>query len=105
MARDMVTRYGMSELGTVAYTSGHDEIFLGRDYGQTRSYSEHMAQNIDLEIKRFIDDAYARCKKILQENMEQLQRVAKVLVKLETITGEQFQRIMRGEELPELAEA
>ena len=99
MARDMVTRYGMSELGTVAYTSGHDEIFLGRDYGQTRSYSEHMAQNIDLEIKRFIDSAYARCKKILQENMEQLQRVAKVLLKLETITGEQFLRVMQGEEL------
>jgi len=105
LARDMVTRYGMSELGTVAYTSGHDEIFLGRDYGQTRSYSEHMAQNIDLEIKRFIDSAYARCKKILQENMEQLQRVAKVLIRFETITGEQFLRVMRGEELPELAEA
>ena len=101
MARDMVTRYGMSELGTVAYTSGHDEIFLGRDYGQTRSYSEHMAQNIDLEIKRFIDSAYARCKKILQENMEQLQRVAKTLIKFETITGEQFLAVMQGGELAE----
>ena len=105
LARDMVTRYGMSELGTVAYTSGHDEIFLGRDYGQTRSYSEHMAQNIDLEIKKFIDTAYARCKRILQENMDQLQRVAVALVKLETMTGEQFRQLMQGGELPELAEA
>ncbi|MCL1952053.1 MAG: ATP-dependent zinc metalloprotease FtsH [Oscillospiraceae bacterium] len=101
LARDMVTRYGMSELGTVAYTSGHDEIFLGRDYGQTRSYSEYMAEHIDLEIKKFIDGAYARCKAILQENMEQLQRVAKVLLQLETITGEQFLRVMRGEALAE----
>jgi len=99
LARDMVTRYGMSELGAIAYTSGHDEIFLGRDYGQTRSYSESMAEQIDLQIKRFIDGAYVRCKEILRENMEQLQRVAKVLIKLETITGEQFQRVMRGEEL------
>ncbi|MCL2299048.1 MAG: ATP-dependent zinc metalloprotease FtsH, partial [Firmicutes bacterium] len=99
MARDMVTRYGMSELGTVAYTSGHDEIFLGRDYGQTRSYSEYMAEHIDLEIKRFIDSAYARCKQILQDNMAQLQRVAGVLIKRETITGEQFLQVMRGEEL------
>ena len=58
-----------------------------------------MAEHIDLEIKKFIDSAYARCKAILQENMEQLQRVAKVLIKLETITGEQFLSVMRGEEL------
>jgi cell division protease FtsH len=99
LARDMVTRYGMSELGTIAYTSGHDEIFLGRDYGQTRSYSEYMAEHIDLEIKKFIDSAYARCKKILQDNMAQLQRVAQVLLQRETISGEQFLQVMQGGEL------
>ena len=101
LARDMVTRYGMSELGTVAYTSGHDEIFLGRDYGQTRSYSEYMAEHIDQEIKKIIDAAYNRAKAILESNMEQLHRVAQVLLRLETITGEQFLRVLKGETLAE----
>ena len=101
LAKDMVTRYGMSaELGPIAYTSGQDEIFLGRDYGQTRSYSEHMAENIDLEVKKVIEVGYKQAEDILQSHIDQLHTVAKTLLKLETITGEQFTQVMNGEILP-----
>jgi len=104
LAKDMVMRYGMSEsLGPIAYTSGHDEIFLGRDYGQTRSYSEHMAENIDREVKKVIEKGYQRAEGILQSGMDDLHRVAVVLLKLETITGEQFIRVMKGEDIIEEA--
>ncbi|MDR0530733.1 MAG: ATP-dependent zinc metalloprotease FtsH [Oscillospiraceae bacterium] len=103
LARDMVTRYGMSaELGPIAYASSHDEVFLGRDFNQTRSYSEDMARQIDQEIRKIINNGYARCKAILSEHMDQLERVAKVLLKLETISGEQFLNVMKGEALGEL---
>ena len=102
LARDMVTRYGMSsELGPISYAS-HDEVFLGRDFSTTRTYSEDMARQIDQEIKGIIGSAYERCEKILSGHMEQLGRVARVLLKLETISGEQFMKVMNGEELPEL---
>jgi cell division protease FtsH len=98
LARDMVTRYGMSAaLGPIAYGSNHDEVFLGRDFSQTRTYSEEMAKQIDQEIKRIIGAAYDRCKAILSEHMEQLEHVARVLLKLETISGEQFLSAMKGE--------
>jgi len=101
LARDMVTRYGMSaELGPISYASP-DEVFLGRDFSTTRTYSEDMARQIDQEIKGIINKAYVRCEKILSEHMEQLERVAQVLLKLETISGEQFMKVMNGEDLPE----
>jgi len=103
LAKDMVMRYGMSaDIGPVSYTSGHEEVFLGRDYGQTRSYSEHMAENIDLEVRKVIDAGYKKAEEILQTNMQQLHDVATVLLKLETITGEQFVAVMKGETLPEM---
>lgn len=102
LAKDMVMRYGMSaELGPIAYTT-NSEVFLGRDYGQTRSYSEHMAENIDLEIKNVINTGYQRAEQILNINMAQLHEVARVLLKLETISGEQFKQVMNGETLPEM---
>ena len=101
LARDMVTRYGMSsDIGPVSYSS-HDEVFLGRDFTQSRSYSEYMAEHIDQEIKKIIDTAYSRAKGILESSMEQLHRVAGVLLKAETITGEQFLKVMKGEALAE----
>jgi len=102
LAKDMVMRYGMSsELGPIAYTT-NSEVFLGRDYGQTRSYSEHMAENIDLEIKKVISTGYKNAEQILNTNMAQLHEVARVLLKLETISGEQFKQVMAGETLPEM---
>jgi cell division protease FtsH len=91
LARDMVTRYGMSaEVGPIAYTSGHDEVFLGRDYGHTHTYSETTASQIDTEIKRIIERGYTRAKEILEQNMESLHRLAQVLLQRETISGEEF---------------
>jgi cell division protease FtsH len=98
LARDMVTRYGMSsELGPIAYASDHDAVFLGRDYSQTRGYSEYMAEHIDLEIKRIIDVAYARTESILNEHMAQLHLISGELLKVETMSGEQFAALMKGE--------
>ena len=97
LARDMVTRYGMSdELGPISYTS-HDEVFLGRDFSTTRTYSEDMAKQIDQEVKNIIGTAHDRCKKILEEHRDQLETVAQLLLKLETISGEQFLQAMNGE--------
>jgi len=102
LAKDMVTRYGMSAaIGPVSY-AGHDEVFLGRDYGQTRSYSEHMAEHIDVEIKQVIQSGYNQAETILKDHMQKLHDVANVLLKLETITGEQFKQVMAGETLPEM---
>ena len=101
LARDMVTRYGMSaEIGPISYAS-HDEVFLGRDFSTTRTYSEDMARQIDQEIKRIINRAYEHCEGIIKAHMDQLENVAQVLLKLETISGEQFLRVMRGEALAE----
>ena len=100
LARDMVTRYGMSdELGPISYTSSHDEVFMGRDFSSTRAYSEDMARQIDQEVKNIISTAHDRCKKILEEHKDQLEGIAQLLLKLETISGEQFLQAMHGENL------
>jgi cell division protease FtsH len=100
LARDMVTRYGMSgSIGPIAYADEH-EVFLGRDYGQTHSYSEYIAHNIDVEIKKIIDAAYKHCEQILQTHMAQLHTVAARLKERETLSGEEFRLIMEGKPLP-----
>ena len=96
IARDMVARYGMSKtLGTVSYHS-EDEVFIGGSYGKTRSYSEHVAGQIDEEVKAVIDAAYDRCTAILTENRDKLDAVAEFLLKHESMTGEQFRAVMEG---------
>ncbi|MDR1464007.1 MAG: ATP-dependent zinc metalloprotease FtsH [Oscillospiraceae bacterium] len=105
LARDMVTRYGMSrDLGPVSYASDHDAVFLGRDFSQTRSYSENTAKQIDEEIKGIVSDSYRRTEDILNTHMDQLHAVAKGLLAVETMTREQFETILRGEALPELTD-
>ncbi|MCL2106206.1 MAG: ATP-dependent zinc metalloprotease FtsH [Oscillospiraceae bacterium] len=105
IARDMVTRYGMSgELGPIAYVTDHDAVFLGRDYTQTQSYSEHSAEKIDSEIRKIIGEAYQSAEKILKEHMDQLHLVSGVLEREETITGEQFEALMKGEVPEDLRE-
>ena len=94
IARSMVMKYGMSErLGTVSYDSGHDEIFIGRSMAQTRTYSEQMAALIDEEVKRIIDEAYARCESILNANRDKLTAVAGFLLENETMDAEAFEAI------------
>ena len=95
IARKMVTAYGMSEkLGSIAFESGHDEVVIGKTMGQTRSYSEKTAAEIDDEVKAIIDRAYARCEEILTARREALTAVAEYLLAHETMTGEEFERMV-----------
>ena len=100
IARNMVTRYGMSEkLGTVLYGSEHsqDEVFLGRDFSSGKDYSGTTASIIDDEIRSIISSAYDRCKKILTDNIDKLHFVAEFLLKNETMDDEQFRAAMESE--------
>ncbi len=100
LARDMVARYGMCErLGTVSYLSDN-EVFIGRDFEKTKSYSEKVAATIDDEVKLLIDKAYDHCAKLLKENEGKVQAVAGFLLENETMTALQFEACMRGEEIP-----
>ncbi len=99
LAKDMVARYGMCEkLGTVSYLDG-GEVFIGRDYQTTKSYSEKIAGTIDDEVKALIDKAYDHCKQILTDNSDKLQEVVDFLLEKETMTGEQFEAVMQGREV------
>jgi len=101
LARDMVARYGMCEkLGTVSYLDG-GEVFIGRDYQTTKSYSEKVAGTIDDEVKTLVDKAYDQCRKILTEDAEKLNQVVEFLLDKESMTGEQFAAIMEGREVEE----
>ncbi len=99
LAKDMVARYGMCEkLGTVSYLDG-GEVFIGRDYQTTKSYSEKVAGTIDDEVRALIDKAYDHCKQILTDNSNKLHKVVDFLLEKETMTGEQFEAIMQGREV------
>ncbi len=99
LAKDMVARYGMSEkIGTVSYLDD-GEIFIGRDYQSTKSYSEQVAGTIDQEVKRLIDRAYTQCRDILQKDSTKLQELADYLLANESITGQQFENLMEGREI------
>ena len=101
LAKDMVARYGMCEkLGTVSYLDG-GEVFIGRDYQTTKSYSEKTAATIDDEVKALIDKAYDHCRQILSDNADKLHQVVDFLLEKESMTGEQFEAIMKGEEVKE----
>ena len=101
LARDMVARYGMCEnLGTVSYYD-NGEVFIGRDYQNTKSYSEKVAGSIDDEVKILIDRAYAHCKQILQDNEPQFNTVVEYLLANETMSGAQFTACMEGKPIEE----
>ena len=104
LARDMVGRYGMCEkIGTISYTGG-DELFIGRDFEKTKSYSEKVAGAIDDEVKVLIDKAYAHCRTILTENKDKLETVVAYLLDHETMTGGQFRDCMEGNDIGEAEE-
>ena len=97
IARDMVTKYGMSEkLGNVTFTTGHDEVFLGRSMAQAKPYSEETAALIDAEVKALLDGAYQRCREILARDRDKLETVARYLLEHETMGAEQFQKVYDG---------
>ena len=98
LARKMVGTYGMSEqLGNVAFDAGHDEVFIGKSMAQTRPYSEKTAAEMDGEIRRIMDDAYARCTAILEQYRPQLVEVAEYLLAAATMTAEEFEKVFRTE--------
>ena len=94
IARDMVTKYGMSDtLGTITFGSGQEEVFLGRDWTQTRNYSEETSSKIDEEVKKIIDKAYNKAKEILTMHSDKLHAVANKLLEQEKIEGDEFDTI------------
>ena len=94
IARDMVTKYGMSErVGSIMYGSGQEEVFLGRDFAQSKNYSEETAGIIDEETKKIVDTAYQRAETILTEHIDKLHAVAEVLLDKEKIDGDEFDAI------------
>jgi cell division protease FtsH len=101
IARSMVTKYGMSEkLGPIVFGSGHDEVFLGKDFAQTRNYSENTMAEIDSEIRNFIDSAYEKTMDILKAHKEKLKRVAEYLLDKEKMSGKEFEKLMNNDYFP-----
>ena len=98
MARKMVGTYGMSDrMGNVAFDAGHDEVFIGKSMAQTRPYSEETAAEMDQEIRRIMDEAYGRCREILERYRPQLDQVAQFLLQHETMTAQEFEDVFRRE--------
>ena len=97
IARDMVSKYGMSDVvGAIMFGAGQEEVFLGRDLAQSKNYSEQTAAVIDAETKKIIDKAYKRAEDILREHIDKLHVVAGILLEKEKIDGEEFARIFEN---------
>ena len=97
IARNMVTKYGMSDrIGAIMLGSGQEEVFLGRDFAQAKEYSEETAAVIDEEVKKIVDNAYRRAEQILRDNIDKLHAVAGVLLEKEKIDGEEFDAIFNN---------
>ena len=100
LARKMVCQWGMSEeLGMVEYGDHNEHVFVARDVGSTRSYSEDTAQKIDREVKRLIDNAYNKAKSMLMENRTELDLIAKALLEFETLDGEHIRDLLEHGEM------
>jgi len=94
IARNMVTRYGMSEkLGPIMYGANQEEVFLGRDFNSQKNYSEKVAADIDEEVRAIILEAYKKAENILKQNMEKLHETAKILIEKEKINSDEFDKI------------
>lgn len=94
-ARNMVTKYGMSdELGPIAFGSSHDEVFLGKDYGNVRNYSETVAAKIDMEVEKIVSTAYEKALSLLEKNLSKLKNIAEYLIEHEKMDGEKFRDLM-----------
>ena len=96
LTRKLVKEYGMSSLGPVAFGEREESIFLGRDFGEQRNYSEEVASQIDKEVDKFIKDAQIQAEKILNKKRNLLDRIAKVLIEKETIEKEEFEKLIKG---------
>jgi cell division protease FtsH len=103
IARNMVQRWGMSDkLGPLVYGKKEELVFLGKELGEQRDYSEAIAQQIDGEVQRLVNEAHETALRILNENRERLNRVAETLMEIETLDQEDFEKVWNGEELPKI---
>ena len=106
MARAMVTQWGMSEkLGPIRYGEREEMMFLNRSFSEHRNYSDKVAQEIDEEVKRLVDEAHGRCRQLLKENWDAMQRVAARLLEVEMLNAADFEALMRGETLMDSTES
>ena len=97
LARKMICEFGMSEkLGPLTFGRRQEQVFLGRDIGRDKDYSEEVAYEIDKEVRSFVEEAYAKTQELLSNNMDKLHKVAEVLLEKETIDGEEIQQIIDG---------
>ena len=95
MAKNMVTRYGMSkELGPLAYAENEEEVFLGRSVTRTQNMSEETSKKVDSEVKKIVEAGYDRAKKVLTEKIDDLHKIAKALLVYETLTGDEIRDLM-----------
>ena len=102
IARNMITKYGMSEkLGPISYGKDNDEVFLGRDYNHMRDYSEAVSAAIDAEVNEIITNAYKRCEDIIRAHYDKLEIVANELIEVEKIEGDRFKALMADDYVPE----
>ena len=99
LARRMVTQYGMSELGPIQYGRGAHQVFLGRDFGDERNYSEEVASKIDAEVRKIIESCYENGKQLLTENWDKVERMVASLLEYETVEAEEVQAILDGRPL------
>jgi cell division protease FtsH len=105
LARSMVCEYGMSRLGPLTFGKKEEQIFLGREIAQHRDFSEETARQIDMEVRRLIDEAYQAAHGILETHQEAMHRVAAALLERETIDAEEVRLLIEGKELPALRSA
>jgi cell division protease FtsH len=96
LARRMVTQYGMSDLGPIQFGRGNHQVFLGRDFGEERNYSEEVASKIDAEVRHIIESCYDRGRGILTENWDKVERMVKSLLEYETVDAEEVRAILEG---------
>ena len=99
IAKDMVTLYGMSDLGPITYNSGSENVFLGRDYNQPNNVSGQVAFEIDQEVRKIVNGCHDEAKKLIQAHETELTRIAEALMEYETLTAEQIQKVVKGEDI------
>ena len=102
LARKMICEYGMSErLGPITFGKRRDQVFLGRDFGHEKDYSEEVASEIDKEVRTFIEEAYVQTKELLSNNMDKLHLIAEALLEKETLEGKEIEHLLQAGKLPE----
>lgn len=101
LAKDMVTLYGMSDLGPIKYNSGSENVFLGRDYNSPNNVSGQVAFEIDEEVRKIVNGCHAKAREIIEAHKDELIRIAEALMEYETLTSEQIGKVIRGESIAE----